>query len=331
MEFDGQVTAIGIPLKIFLVDLLLSGDNAVLIAMACRSLPPEVMRRAVLYGTLAAIVLRFLLATVVSALLLVPLLKLAGGAALLIIAIKLILGDEETGGDGEAVAGELWAAVRIIVIADVVMSLDNVVAIAAVAQNHFGYLALGLVLSVPLLIYGSLFVSQLLKRYPILITGGGALLAWIAGDLAVSDPVVSGWVDSQAFALHLSVPFAATVFALLHSRNLAERRSNAPRHPPSAPKDVFGLSITRLIGGLAPPAPPEPVEPAKPVKAKPAKAKAAAAPPPPLIHEAPVEPAPEPAPSVPVSPMVVFFLIAGPLVFLALFAFWVWSSTMSDF
>ena len=226
MEFDSGLTALNTPIKVMIVDLLLSGDNAVLIALACRSLPPALMQRAIFFGTVAAIVLRFVLTAVLSSVLLVPYLKLAGAAALLVIAIQLIMG-EDSGGDSDdpAVASDnLWTAIKLIVIADVVMSFDNVVGLAAVAGNSFFYLAMGLLLSVPLLIYGSTVVGRLLERYPQLIVAGGALLAWVAGDLAVSDPVIADWVDNQAFALHLAVPLAAAIFAVRHSKLLLEQR-----------------------------------------------------------------------------------------------------------
>jgi YjbE family integral membrane protein len=230
MQLDGSFNTFGIPLKVFYVDLLLSGDNALLIAMACRSLAPNVMRKTMLLGTCAAVALRFILALMVGVLLLIPCLKLIGAMGLLIIAIKLIVGDDHPDDvDGVKTAtGELWTAMKIIIVADVVMSLDNIVALAAVAQGNWGYLALGLALSIPVVIYGSLFVSRILKQYPILITGGGALLAWIAGDLAVSDPMISNWVDTKAFAWHVAVPFSAAIFTLLHSRIIVEQRRAAP-------------------------------------------------------------------------------------------------------
>ena len=236
MELDGGLlSSVDIPFKVMVVDLLLSGDNAVLIALACRSLPPVMMQRAILMGTAAAIFLRFALTLVISSLLTVPWLKLAGAAALLVIAIQLIMQDEDHDETtGPQMGRDLWAAVRLIIVADLVMSFDNVVALAAVARSSAGYLALGLFLSVPMLIYGSTLVARWLNRYPLLVTGGGALLAWVAGDLAISDPVISDWVEAQAFALKLAVPLACAIFAVYHSRLLSDqRRAAAPTESPS--------------------------------------------------------------------------------------------------
>ena len=251
MDYDSALSSLSVPFKVFIVDLLLSGDNAVMIALACRSLAPQMMRKAVLYGTMAAIALRFIMAAMIGGLLLIPGLKLVGAAMLLIIAIKLMAGEDalDDSEGGNAVGANLWSAVRIIIVADVVMSLDNVVAVAAVAQSSLGYLALGLLLSIPLLIYGSLFVSGLLNRYPILITAGGALLAWTAGDLAVSDPAISGWIETQSFALSFMTPFAAAVFAILHSGIIAEHRGMKPMAIESRPK-------VRRVFDDTPPRPP---------------------------------------------------------------------------
>jgi YjbE family integral membrane protein len=316
MEFDSTFSAIGIPLKVFLVDLLLSGDNAVLIALACRSLPAQVMRRAVLYGTGAAIALRFILATMVGVLLMVPWLKLIGAVALLAIAIKLIVGEDEAEGGETEASDELWAAIKTIIVADVVMSLDNVIGIAAVAQGSWGYIALGLLISVPLLVYGSMFVGRLMEQHPALITAGGALLAWIAGDLAVGDPVISGWVDNQAFALRVAVPIAAVIFALVHSRIIAEQRRTipAPRRPSA--KAGGGFSIIRFLADEFRPAPSPEKAPRAPTPAAPPK---------------PVQNSGEQGKSSGSRILVIFFLIAAPLLFLGLMAFWVWSSTLSGY
>ncbi|SCK26133.1 YjbE family putative metal transport protein [Vogesella sp. LIG4] len=224
MEFDSLTHSLGMAAQVFLFDLLLSGDNALVIAMACRSLPPALRRRAVLLGTGFAILLRVLLTTLASFLLAIPMLKLVGAALLLLIAIKLLLADD--GGDGEQLrpAGDqLWSAVMVVVTADLILSLDNVVALAAMTQGSVLMLILGLLFSMPILMYGSLFVTRLLESYPLLLPAGSALLGWLAGQLAVSDPLLAGWVDSQAPALSFVVPLLCVVFVLCESRIIRQQ------------------------------------------------------------------------------------------------------------
>ena len=339
MEFDGSLSLLSTPLKVFFIDLLLSGDNAVLIALACRSLAPDIMRRAVLYGTGAAIVLRCILAIMVGSLLLVPWLKLVGAVALVVIAIQLIVGDDDEPQDEDGGGDGLWAAIRTIVIADVVMSLDNVVAVAAVAQGSVGYLVLGLALSIPLLVYGSLLVGRMLESNPILITAGGALLGWIAGDLAVSDPAISGWIDSRAFALRVAVPVVTTVFVVVHSRILAEQRKNGIKYPWPSPLAVVGHTIANFIIGQF--VAPQDSKPEGPIAVNPAPISVPKIPVPAVSRPEPVNQEPvnqELAGPEQTGPeqtggskfMVIIFLIITPLLFMALVAYSVWSSTLSD-
>ncbi len=233
MEFNSLVHAPSAIFQIFFLDLILSGDNALVIALACRSLPKPLMARAILIGTAIAIVSRILLTTVISFLLAVPFLKLIGAVLLLAIAIKLLLALEDPSHEaGSSVASSLGSAVAMVVVADLAMSMDNVVAIAAVAQGNVAYLVLGLLLSMPLLMTGSLFVNRLLREYPELVPAGSILLGWIAGQLAVSDPLVSIWVDTQAPALAIVVPLLCVVFVLCESRII--RRQRRRLGPPPA-------------------------------------------------------------------------------------------------
>lgn len=252
MNLDGAFDIFGLSLQVFLIDLLLGGDNALVIGLVCRSLPPRQMRRAMIFGTAAAIVLRIYLTTIVSWLLAIPFLKLTGGAALLMIAIKLLVEEQDEGPMPGAAATEgeqeLWVAIVLIVIADLVMSLDNVIGLAAAARGSMMVLGLGLLFSLPLLIYGSLFVAALLKRYPQLITAGGALLGWLGGDIAISDPILSGWVATQAPALSVSVPFLAAVFVVVESRIVrTDRQTMAPAGGP-APREDMIPALARLAG-----------------------------------------------------------------------------------
>ncbi len=250
MGFENLFHYATLTLEVFVLNLLLSGDNAVVIALACRERPPEQVRRAMVIGIGGAIVLRILLTTVAGLLLRVPLLKLAGGIALTFIAIKLTIAKSGIGDSDDSPARNLpvlWSTVGTIIAADLVMSVDNVVALAAVAQGNIFFLSLGLLMSVPLLIYGSVFVTVLLKRYPLLIRGGGAMLGWIAGDIGISDPMIADWVNQQSPALTVVVPILVVVFVLFESRIMEDAQAGAHAlrparrpHPPitAAPRAV---------------------------------------------------------------------------------------------
>lgn len=176
-------------LEIIGINILLSGDNAVVIALASRSLPDHQRRIAVLGGSAAAVVLRIALCLVVESLLQVPYLKLIGGLLLLYIGVNLLI-DEESD-DEIAAHSHMWGAIRTILVADAVMSLDNVVAIAAAAHDSVLLITLGLVISIPLIVFGSQLMLRVLERFPILIVLGGGLLGWIAGEIILSDPLVA--------------------------------------------------------------------------------------------------------------------------------------------
>lgn len=173
-------------LQIVWIDLLLSGDNAIVIALACRSLPKAQRKWGIVLGAAAAVVLRILFALAVSLLLGIPALKVVGALLLFWIAIKLALGDDDDGHEVEA-ADTLFKAVRTIAIADAVMSLDNVVAVAAAARGHAELFVFGLLLTIPLIVFGAQVLLTLLQRFPVLIWAGAALLGWIAGDMMVRD------------------------------------------------------------------------------------------------------------------------------------------------
>ena len=204
-------------LQIIWIDILLSGDNAVVIALACRKLPSEQRVWGVVLGTLVAISLRVVFAGLVTTLMKVAYLKLVGGVLLLWIAVKL-LGPEENGKNGEVEAVDnLWRAVRIIAIADVVMSLDNVVAIAAVAERfeapqNYALLMFGLAVSIPLVMTGAAMVMALLDRFPIIVWAGAALLGWIAGEIIAKDPLFTANLDPAT--AHMVWIIGATLGAL---------------------------------------------------------------------------------------------------------------------
>ena len=218
-----QTTAFWVGLwQIILVNIVLSGDNAVVIALAARSLPPHQQKQAVMWGAGAAVAMRIVLTVVAVELLKWPYLKLIGAVLLLWIAVKLLL-PEDGGEDGIESSDNLWAAIKTILIADLVMSLDNVIAVAAAAKGSLTLLVLGLAISIPLVIFGATMLMKVMDRYPIIITIGAALLGWVAGDMAATDPVVKDWVDANAAWLHWAAPTAGAVFVVVAGRWLAAR------------------------------------------------------------------------------------------------------------
>jgi len=255
MTLDSLFYSLSLILQVSLLDLILSGDNAVVIALSCRRLPPQQMKQAMLLGSAAAIGLRVLLATMVSMLLRVALIKLIGAVLLIVIAIRLLIAEERAGRRAdETVPSGLWSAVMTVLVADLVMSLDNVVALAAVTQGHILYLVLGLFLSVAMLMISSRLMINLLLRYPWLIPATGALLGYIAGEIAVSDPAVAGWVGTQSPALIGLLPLLCAVFVVAESRIIERRRSQLPRpdafDEPSRPAAV-ATSGARVPAALA--------------------------------------------------------------------------------
>ena len=176
-------------LEIIGINILLSGDNAVVIALASRSLPDAQRKLAVMGGSAAAVILRIVLCLIIASVLQIPYLKLTGGILLLYIGVKLVIAEESTG-DAIAAKSHLWGAIQTILIADAVMSLDNVVAIAAAAHDSVLLITLGLLISIPLIVFGSQLMLQVLARFPFLVILGGGLLGWIAGDILASDPAI---------------------------------------------------------------------------------------------------------------------------------------------
>ena len=180
--------------QIIMIDILLGGDNAVVIALACRKLPDAQRTKGILWGTAGAIVLRVILIFFALTLLAIPFLKLAGAALLLWIGIKLLAPDDEDAHGDIQASDKLWAAVKTVVVADLVMSVDNVIAIAGAAQasgnegHQMPLVIFGLLVSIPIIVWGSQLVIKLMDRFPLIITAGGMLLGWIAGTMAVSDP-----------------------------------------------------------------------------------------------------------------------------------------------
>ena len=185
--------------QIIMIDILLGGDNAVVIALACRKLPPEQRTKGILWGTAGAIILRVVLIAFALTLLQVPYLKLVGAALLIWIGVKLLAPQDEDEHSNIEGSDRLWAAVKTVIVADLVMSVDNVIAIAGAAtgageQHQLPLVIFGLLVSVPIIIWGSQMVLKLMDRFPIIITIGGMLLGWIAGTMAHTDPAVVDWL-----------------------------------------------------------------------------------------------------------------------------------------
>ena len=228
--------------QIMLINLILSGDNAVVIALACRALPHNQRFVGIVLGALVAIVMRIAFTIVATQLLTIPWLMTGGSLLLFWIAIKLLVEDGEEKDVKEST--NVWGAVRTIAIADLVMSLDNVVAIAAAAKGNWTLILLGLVTSMPLIIFGATLVMWLLTRLPILVWAGAALLGWIAGELIVSDPAVLQLleaydpsfvhvVDGKKHAIHAieyGAAIAGALFVVLMGAILRRRSGGEAEH-----------------------------------------------------------------------------------------------------
>jgi YjbE family integral membrane protein len=212
----GQTTFWVALLKIMWINVLLSGDNAVVIAMACLGLPPRQRLWGMILGAGVAVVLRIIFTVVIAQLMLLPYLKIVGGLALFYIAAKLLVPEDEDENEVQAVE-HLWRAVRIVAVADIIMSLDNVIAIAAAAQGNFALIMIGLAISIPLIVAGAAIIMALLERYPILVWAGAALLGWIVGEVIATDPVIQNYLEPKfgAEGFHYITLFAALTGAIL--------------------------------------------------------------------------------------------------------------------
>lgn len=217
--------------QIIWINVLLSGDNAIVIALACRNLPQKQRFAGMVLGTGVALLLRLIFATIVSTLMLLPYVKIIGGAALFWIAVKLLMPDDETE-NGDSNSNSLWHAVKLIAVADVVMSLDNVIAVAAVADGSLALLVFGLGVSIPAIVAGANLIMAMLSYFPLIIWAGAALLGWIAGDVIASDPVIADYaasfgsgVAAKAKLVCAGAGMAGTVGACLLAR--ARRTSHS--------------------------------------------------------------------------------------------------------
>ena len=212
-------------MKIIWINIILSGDNAVVIALAARSLPPEQQKKAVFFGSAAAVVLRIFLTVVAVKLLALPYLQVVGGLLLLWIGVQL-LSDEEEGEGHSKEHGSLMAAVRTILIADLVMSLDNVIAVAAAAKGSTTLLVAGLAISIPLVIFGSTLMIKLMERYPFIVTLGAALIGWVGGETMVSDVALKDVLAANPW-LHYAAAAAGAALVVGLGRALQSRSGKA--------------------------------------------------------------------------------------------------------
>ena len=218
--------------QIILIDILLGGDNAVVIALACRSLPPQQRTKGILWGTAGAIILRVILIAFALTLLQVPYLKLVGAALLIWIGVKLLIPEDEDEHSNIQASDKLWGAVKTVIVADLVMSVDNVIAIAGAAQgageeHQLALVIFGLLVSIPIIVWGSQLVLKLMDRFPIIITVGGMLLGWIAGTMAVTDPAVTHLI-AQTDTLKYAAGISGALLVLAIGKWVARGRTPAP-------------------------------------------------------------------------------------------------------
>ena len=214
--------------KIIGVNIVLSGDNAVVIALASRSLPPHLRNKAIWFGALGAVALRLIFSFFIVALMAIPYIKIIGALLLLWIGVKMIVPEHSHGEDGSKSGnGGVWGAIWTIIVADAVMSLDNVIAIAAAANGDIFLIGLGLAMSVPLIIYGSTLILHVFIRYPILIIAGAGLIGWIAGEIWFTDPAVAewthAWVEAHGMWIEYASAIAGALFVIVLGKLIAAR------------------------------------------------------------------------------------------------------------
>lgn len=219
--------------QIILIDILLGGDNAVVIALACRQLPENQRLKGILWGTAGAILLRVALIAFAISLLKVPFLKIAGAALLIWIGVKLITPHDEDAHGNIQASDKLWSAVKTVIVADLVMSIDNVIAIAGAAQNageqhQMALVILGLVVSIPIIVWGSQIVLKLMDRFPVIILLGGMLLGWIAGGMFQTDPMLKDFIPQEQ-SWHYALGAAGALLVLAIGQALKARRARGKK------------------------------------------------------------------------------------------------------
>ena len=210
-------------LQIIAIDIVLGGDNAIVIALACRRLPKEQRNRGIFWGVFGAIALRVVLISFALTLLAIPFLKIIGALLLVWIGIKLLQPEPENSTHEIDASTTLLGAIKTIIIADVVMSLDNVIAIAGAAKDSVGLVIFGLIVSVPIIVWGSKIIMQQIDRFPIILIIGAGILGWIAGDMAITDVAINEWVSTNAIFLHWFSPVCGALIIVITGKLLATR------------------------------------------------------------------------------------------------------------
>ncbi len=227
MEIGLNPTFITGVLQIIAIDILLGGDNAVVIALACRNLPHEQRKKGIFWGVLGAIALRFILIFFALHLLTLPYVKIIGGLLLLWIGVKLLLPDKHDHGEIEG-SGHLLGAIKTIIVADAVMSIDNVIAVSAAAHGHMVLVIFGIAVSIPIIVWGSQIILKLLERFPIIVYFGGGLLGWIGGHMLMTDtalhPLIGDW---PSYSKYISSVIGA-IFVVALGYWVAHRDKNKP-------------------------------------------------------------------------------------------------------
>lgn len=217
-------------LQIIAIDILLGGDNAVVIALACRKLPESQRNKGIAWGVVGAIGLRVLMIFFALQLLALPFLKIVGALLLLWIGVKLLQSEDDDHDNVEG-ATTLMGAIKTIVIADAVMSLDNVIAVAGAAHGNMGLVVFGILFSIPIIVWGSKFVLTLMDRFPVVITLGAALLGWIAGGMFVTDEFLKDYLKDAPSWLHYATAIAGALFVVVVGKLIAARQAPAEQAP----------------------------------------------------------------------------------------------------
>lgn len=226
LEMMGESTFWISVLQIIAIDILLGGDNAVVIALACRSLPEDLRKKGIFWGVVGAIGLRVVLIAFALQILDIPFLKLVGGLLLLWIGMKLLVGEDDDGHDVDGSA-HLWGAVKTIIVADAVMSIDNVIAVAGASGGSMPLVVFGIVISIPIIVWGSQLVMKLMDRFPMVITLGAGLLGWIGGSMLVSDKGLAGFVGVLPAWSHQVSGAIGAALVVITGTVLAKRKAVA--------------------------------------------------------------------------------------------------------